>query len=41
MEIMFQNVQKYNKLMNGVWNGIISIRFDINNQVEFFLLRCF
>ena len=34
MKIIFQNMQKYNGLTNGVCNEIISIRFDINGQVE-------
>ena len=34
MKIIFLNMQKYDRLTNGVCNKIISIRFDINDHVE-------
>ena len=34
MKIIFRNMQRQDGSTNGVWNEIISIRFDINEHVE-------
>ena len=34
MKIIFRNMQKYDGLTNDVCNKIISIRFDINKDIE-------